>query len=153
MEVTASDVESVFPRPLLDEERERMSALISQSLELITLEFARRGRDFAAELQHVPWLPMAVRQAVRIMVSQAVLVGENVGRMSVASTTGQESDSITFSQGIGFHWGGVGIDDAVLELLGLHGWTRPRGRGGRVIPFGSRERWFGAEFSERPGGA
>lgn len=149
MEITVDDVAGVFPRPLLDEERTRMSALIEQSLELIELEFARRGRDFNREVASSRLLQLAVKQAVRAMVSQAVLVGSNVGVASASSTTGPQSDSVTYSQGVGIHWGGVGLDDAILDLLGLGARAVPLGRGGRVIPFGYRWPAGGAEFSER----
>ena len=149
MEVSVEDVVDVFPRPLLDEERDRVAALIRQSYELIELEFARRGRDFHREVASSRLLQLAVKQAVRVMVSQAVLIGGNVGVASVSSTTGQESDSVTYSQGVRFHWGGVGIDDAILDLLGLATTGMPLGRGGRIVPFGERGPVAGAEFSER----
>ena len=43
----------------------------------------------------------------------------------------------------------MGIDDAILDLLGLGVGGFPRGRGGRVIPYGRRTAFRGAEFSER----
>ncbi|WP_165164914.1 Gp19/Gp15/Gp42 family protein [Corynebacterium qintianiae] len=149
VQITVDDVVDVFPRPLLDEERTRMAALIAQALELIELEFLRRGRDFQAEYTLSRWLQLATKQAVRAMVFQAVLVGDNIGVASVSSTTGPQSDSITYSQGIRFHWGGVGIDGSVLDLLGLAGSGLPLGRGGRVVPYGAAHAVYGAEFSER----
>ncbi|AIJ33459.1 Phage protein Gp19/Gp15/Gp42 [Corynebacterium imitans] len=149
MNISVDDVADVFPRPLLDEERERAKALINQAFELIELEFARRGRDFQQEVASSRWLQLAAKQAVRAMVFQAVLIGDNVGVASVSSSTGQEADAVTYSQGIKFHWGGVGIDDAILDLLGLGVGGFPRGRGGRVIPYGQRTAIRGAEFSER----
>lgn len=149
MEITVDDVAGVFPRSLLDEERARMQNLIEQSLELIELEFARRGRDFNREVTSSRLLQLAAKQAVRAMVSQAVLIGGNVGVASASSTTGPQSDSVTYSQGVGIHWGGVGLDDAILDLLGLGARAVPLGRGGRVIPFGHRWPAGGAEFSER----
>ncbi|MGV3159855.1 Gp19/Gp15/Gp42 family protein [Corynebacterium sp. 32222D000AT] len=151
MNISVDDVADVFPRPLLDEERSRVEALIDQSYELIELEFARRGRDFQHEVAGSRWLQLAAKQAVRIMVSQAVLIGDNVGRSSVSSTTGPQSDSVSYSQGVGIHWGGVGIDEAILDLLGLGVEGLPLGRGGRVIPFGERSAFCGAEFSENSG--
>ncbi|WP_232621822.1 Gp19/Gp15/Gp42 family protein [Corynebacterium glucuronolyticum] len=104
VEITVEDISSVFPRPLEEDEQERAEALIKQAVELIAFEFARRGRDLAEEVETTPWLQVAVLQAVRIMVSRAVLIGENVGRASASSTSGPQSDSITFSQGVGIHW-------------------------------------------------
>lgn len=149
MEITVDDVANVLPRALTEGERERAEALIEQAVALISLEFARRGRSLVGELESVEWLPAAVLQAVRVMVSQAVLVGEDVGRASVSSTTGPQSDSITYSQGVKLQWGGVGMTDDILDLLGLGASAVPRGRGGVVIPFGERRRFRGAEFSER----
>lgn len=138
MNIAVEDVTEVFPRPLLEEEETRVAALITQSLELIDLEFARRSRVLAVEVVKFPWLQTAVKQAVRVMVSQAVLIGDNVGRASAASTTGPQSDQVTWSQGIPIHWGGVGIDSAILDLLGLMGGAVPQGQGGIVIPYGHR---------------
>ena len=149
MEVTVDDILSVFPRPLTADERKRAEGLIAQALELIVMEFARRGRDLTSEIEAEPWRAVAVKQAGRIMVSQAVLIGDNVGRASASSTTGPQSDSVSYSQGVGIHWGGVGLDDAILDLLGLGVRAVPLGRGGRVIPFGHRWPADGAEFSER----
>ena len=65
MNISVDDVADVFPRPLLDEERSRVGALIEQSYELIELEFARRGRDFQSEVADSRWLQLAAKQAVR----------------------------------------------------------------------------------------
>lgn len=150
MVISVDDIVSIFPRPLVDEEQQRAHALIEQALELIALEFARRGRDFDYEVEASRWLPLAVKQAVRMMVTQAIIVGEDVGRASVSSTTGPQSDSVTWSQGIKIQWGGVGLTDDILALLGLGTGAVPLGRGGTVIPFGQRfPRRSRAEFSER----
>lgn len=149
MTVTVDDVVEVFPRPLTPGEMVRAEALVTHSRELIGMEFARRGRDLDAELVARPWLAVAVKQAVLQMVSQAVLVGEDTGRASVSSTTGPQSDSVTYSQGVSLKWGGVGIDSDILALLGLGGSAFPLGRGGRVVPYGRSGRLFGAEFSDR----
>lgn len=147
--VTVEDVTEILPRALTDDETTRMEKLITQSIELIEMEFARRGRILGAELKTKLWLETAVKHAVRRMVGAAILIGEDVGRASLSSTTGPQSDSVTWSQGIPIYWGGVEIDDGILELLGLIGAAMPRGRGGKVIPFGERYRPNGAEFAER----
>lgn len=148
--ITTDEVAGILPRILTDEEKTRMSNLLGRSIELIAMEFGRRGRDLEAELVEKPWLATAVKQAVLVMVSKAVLIGEDIGRASVSSTTGPQSDSISYSQGIGIQWGGVGIDDEILALLGLLAGGMPLGRGGQVIPFGQRrrDRHHGAEFAE-----
>lgn len=145
-----AEIQQLFPRPLDDEEVARAEALIARALDLIDLEFMRSGRDLAAELLVRRDVEISVRQAVIEMVSRAILVGDSEGRASVSSATGQESDAITFSQGIGIRWGGVGIDDSIRRLLGLVFGGLPRGGGGRVVPYGLESpRRGGAEFSER----
>lgn len=148
--ITTNDVAGILPRTLTDDETTRMGKLIERAVELIDMEFGRRGRDLEAEIAAKPWLATAVKQAVLVMVSKAVLIGEDIGRASVSSTTGPQSDSISYSQGIGIQWGGVGIDDEILALLGLLAGGMPMGRGGQVIPFGQRRRdhHHGAEFAE-----
>lgn len=148
--IPLEDIEKIFPRPLEPDEQKRAESLIQRSLELIDLEFMRRNRDLHAELLSRRDTPIAVRQAVTEMVSRAIHIGESEGRSSVTSTTGPQSDSITFSQGIGIRWGGVGIDDSIRQLLGLVAGGLPRGGGGSVIPYGRESpRGGGAEFSER----
>lgn len=148
--ITTDEVAGILPRALTDDETIRMGKLIDRSVELIVMEFGRRGRDLEAEIAAKPWLATAMKQAVLVMVSKAVLIGEDIGRASVSSTTGPQSDSISYSQGIGIQWGGVGIDDEILALLGLLAGGMPMGRGGQVIPFGQRRRdhHHGAEFAE-----
>lgn len=148
--ITTDEVAGILPRTLTDDETTRMGKLIERAVELIVMEFGRRGRDLEAEIAAKPWIATAVKQAVLVMVSKAVLIGEDIGRASVSSTTGPQSDSISYSQGIGIQWGGVGIDDEILALLGLLAGGMPMGRGGQVIPFGRRrrDRHHGAEFAE-----
>ena len=148
--ITLEDVMGIFPRELLPEEEARAEKLIERALDLIELEFIRAGRDLRMELISRRDVQIAVLQAVTEMVSRAVLIGEHAGRASVTSTTGSESDSVTFSQGIGIQWGSVGIDNAIRKLLGLMTAVLPRGGGGVVIPYGlTGSRGGGAEFSER----
>lgn len=143
-------VEALFPRPLEPDETTRAEALVQRAFDLIDLEFMRHGRSLDTELLVRRDVKISVGQAITEMVSRAILVGESEGRASVTSTTGQESDSITWSQGIGIRWGGVGLDDSIRQLLGLVTGGLPRGGGGRVVPYGlERPRHGGAEFSER----
>lgn len=148
--ITLADVTGIFPRELLPEEEARAGKLIERSLALIELEFMRAGRSLESELLTRRDVQIAVRQAVTEMVSRAVLIGDNVGHSAASSTTGPQSDSVTFSQGIGIHWGGVGMDAAIRKLLGLVTAVLPRGGGGVVIPYGLEgPRGGGSEFSER----
>lgn len=143
-----SQIETLFPRALEPEETVRAQALVERAYDLIDLEFMRRGRSLEAELLSRRDVEISVGQAILEMVSRAILVGDSEGQASVSSTTGQESDSVTWSQGIGIRWGGVGIDDSIRRLLGLFAGGLPRGGGGRVVPYGlERSRFLGAEFS------
>lgn len=143
-----SQIETLFPRALEPEETVRAQALVERAYDLIDLEFMRRGRSLEAELLSRRDVEISVGQAILEMVSRAILVGDSEGQASVSSTTGQESDSVTWSQGIGIRWGGVGIDDSIRRLLGLFAGGLPRGGGGRVVPYGlDRPRFLGAEFS------
>ena len=69
---------------------------------------------------------MAARRAIREMVAAAVIIGPNAGVRSVSSTTGPQSDSITYADVGAVSFGGVSLTDQLLELLGLLG-GRPRG--------------------------
>ncbi|BAF54884.1 Gp19/Gp15/Gp42 family protein [Corynebacterium glutamicum] len=143
-----SQIEALFPRALEPEETVRAQALVERAYDLIDLEFMRRGRSLEAELLSRRDVEISVGQAILEMVSRAILVGDSEGQASVSSTTGQESDSVTWSQGIGIRWGGVGVDDSIRRLLGLFAGGLPRGGGGRVVPYGlDRPRFLGAEFS------
>lgn len=143
-------IKTLFPRTLEADETVRAAGLIERALDLIDMEFMRVGRDLHMELATRRDIPIAVRQAVTEMVSRAIHVGESEGHASASSTTGPQSDAVTFSQGIGIRWGGVGIDDAIRRLLGLITGGLPRGGGGAVIPYGIDSiRSSGVEFSER----
>lgn len=143
-------VVKLFPRPLEPDETTRAEALVERAFDLIDLEFIRHGRDLPAELTVRRDVRISVNQAITEMVSRAIHVGESEGRASATSATGPQSDSITWSQGIGIRWGGVGIDDSIRQLLGLFVGALPRGGGGVVVTYGHEEsRRRGVEFSER----
>ncbi|MHC2848846.1 Gp19/Gp15/Gp42-like protein [Corynebacterium mucifaciens] len=125
--VTVDEIAAVLPTGLEPGQEERVGALIELAEEEIALAFARRGRSFQNELAASEWLEMAARRAVREMVSAAVIIGPNAGVRSVSSTTGPQSDSITYADVDAVSFGGVVLTDKLLELLGLAG-VRPRGR-------------------------
>lgn len=127
-----------LPRELTDAETKRLQVLIDDAVELIDVAFMRTGRDFDAELVTVPWLESAARRAVLEMVSAATLVGGNAGMRSISSTTGPQSDSVTFSDVDSVSWGGVRLTDDLLKLLGL--W-REGARGRFPRPRRWPERW------------
>ena len=43
--ITTNDVAGILPRTLTDDETTRMGNLIERAVELIDMEFGRRGRD------------------------------------------------------------------------------------------------------------
>lgn len=138
LEIDAEYVADRLPRELSEDEMERLGVLIDDAVELIEVAFLRAGRDFRAELETVPWLEAAARRVVLEMVSAATMVGSNAGMRSVSSTTGPQSDSVTFSDVDSVSWGGVKLTDELLKLLGL--WQRgARGRFPR--PRRWPERW------------
>lgn len=127
-----------LPRELTDAETKRLQVLIDDAVELIDVAFMQAGRDFDAELVTVPWLESAARRAVLEMVSAATLVGGNAGMRSISSTTGPQSDSVTFADVDSVSWGGVRLTDNLLKLLGL--W-REGARGRFPRPRQWPERW------------
>ncbi|CAM2804341.1 Gp19/Gp15/Gp42 family protein [Corynebacterium jeikeium] len=138
LEIDAEYVADRLPRELTEDEMERLGVLIDDAVELIEVAFLRAGRDFHAELETVPWMEAAARRVVLEMVSAATMVGSNAGMRSVSSTTGPQSDSVTFSDVDSVSWGGVKLTDELLKLLGL--WQRgARGRFPR--PRRWPERW------------
>lgn len=121
MEIDLEGLKARFPRALLPEEEARLKFLVEDAVDLIRMEFARRARDVDREVAETPWLRSAVNAAVRQMVNAAILVGQHVGVRSVSSTTGPQSDSITYADVDAASWGGVLLNDALREMLGLKG--------------------------------
>ena len=132
--VTVDEIAAVLPTGIDDDQRDRVESLLELAEEEIVLAFARRGRNFQAELSSSPWLEMAARRAVREMVSAAVVVGPNAGVKRASSTTGPQSDSVEWHDPRVVSFGGVALTDDLLELLGLLG-VRPRGN------FPEAKRW------------
>jgi len=149
--ITVENIAGIFPRPLEEDERSRAEKLLDRSLELIELEFLRHGRDLESEVMSRREAVLSVRQAVIMMVSRAIHIGDAEGKASLNSATGPQSDAITFSQGVGIKWGSVGMDNEIRTVLGLAVAAFPRGNGGVVVPYGlDRPASTVAEFSERP---
>lgn len=117
--VSVKDLAAIFPRPLDVEEQSRAESLIAAADDRIREAFERRGRDLDGEVESTPWLARTYRRVVREMVSAAILIGDNVGRASASSTTGPQSDSVTWSQGIPISWGFIELTDSQeADLLG-----------------------------------
>lgn len=125
--VTPEDIERLFPRPLDEHERTMLVGHLEQAEKVISIAFARQGRDFAEELERVPWLPDAAEIVIRSMVNAVVLVGANRGVRSVSSTTGPTNDAITFADVKAVDWGGVRLSDQQKRDLGLSAGHGPVG--------------------------
>ena len=127
------DIVARLPRGLDADETARLQHLITDAVELLEVEFADSGRDLAVELDvdyntRVQPLHSKVRWAVREMVSAAVLIGPNAGMRSVSSSTGPESDSVTFADVGSVSFGGVALTDRIRRRFGLSSGDRPKGR-------------------------
>lgn len=94
--VQLQDVADRLPVALSPDEERRVTVLIADAEEIVRDAFARLGRDFDTEADRAPWLLNAARRVIREMVAAAVLIGGNVGHTSASSTTGAESDSVTY---------------------------------------------------------
>lgn len=133
-EITVDDIASRLPVELDEAQLPRVAQLIVDAVALIEERFARAGRDFHSELVSVAWLDNAARRVVREMVSAAVMIGGNAGVRSVASTTGPQSDSITYADGIDWvSFGGVRLTDSQAEELALVVGVRASWRAPRAI--------------------
>lgn len=119
LEISAEYVAERLPQSLTGEEMKRLGVFIEDAIDLIEVEFMRCGRDFDQELETVPWLGSVARRVIREMASAVILVGPNAGVRSVSSTTGQESDSITYADVDSVSFGGVRLTDAQRAQLGL----------------------------------
>ena len=93
--------------------------------DLIREALARAGRDLDDEVTFRPGFGFTVNRIIREMVAGAILLGANAGVKHVSSTTGAESDSVTFDRAYGA-WGGVWLTDEQRKDLGLPGSALPR---------------------------
>lgn len=134
-EITVDDVVSRLPVQVTEEQRDFIKVRIGDAVDLIREAFMRRGRDFDNEVESVPWLNLAAKRVVREMVAAAVIIGSHAGVRSVSSTTGAQSDSVTYTDGGQLvRFASVALTDDMLFELGLV----PRGARGR---FPSPLRW------------
>ena len=123
--VSIDDLELRLPRTLDLTERDRAEILLGDAEDLIREALARVGRDLDGEVATRPGFSFTVNRVIREMVSGAILLGANAGVKHVSSTTGAESDSVTFDRAYGA-WGGVWLTDEQRRDLGLPGSTLPR---------------------------
>ena len=135
MLVTFKDVNARLDMPLEPAAQPRVDILIEDAETMIRTAFLKCGRDFDTAVVEVPWLADETRRVVREMVSAAILIGPNAGVRSVSSTTGPQSDSITYADVDSVSFGGVRLTDAQRLDLGL---CFPGGARGR---FPAAPRW------------
>lgn len=141
MLVSFEDVNARLDVPLEEAARPRVEVLIEDAVAIVRTAFLKCGRDFDAELERVAWLADEVGRVVREMVSAAILVGPNAGVRSVSSTTGPQSDSITYADVDSVSFGGVRLTDQQRLDLGLCFPGGPRGRFPRPVRW--PEVWYG----------
>lgn len=128
LNVSSTDILSRMADVMMGEdELKRVDLLIEDAVQLINTEFMMQGRDFSKELETKPWLEFRAERVVREMVTAAIVIGGNAGVRTVSSTTGSQSDSITYADGIDYvSFGGVRLTDQQKEELGLLIGARPR---------------------------
>lgn len=138
-----------LPRPLDELEQQRLGKLIEDAAAELVVAFSDAGRNLVAELAAESVAPKVLHYkagwAIREMVSAAVLIGTNAGMRSVSSSTGPESDSVTFSDVESVSFGGVALTDRIRRRLGLPTGDRPVGR------FPPPLRWPEVMHDARPG--
>lgn len=105
----------------------RIEVLLEDAEDKVRRAFLKAGRDFDASLMSVPWLEGEAEDVIREMVSAAIIIGPNAGVRTATSSTGQESDSITYADVNAVSFGGVRLTDQQKIDLGLGGGL-PRGR-------------------------
>lgn len=135
MLVTFEDVNARLDMPLEPAAQPRVDILIEDAEKMIRTAFLKCGRDFDTAVSDVPWLADEARRVIREMVSAAILIGPNAGVRSVSSTTGPQSDTITYADVDSVSFGGVRLTDAHRLDLGL---CMPGGARGR---FPKPKRW------------
>lgn len=135
MNITVEDISSRLPRLMSPQETELTEVFIEDALEIINTEFLREGRDFEKELSTVVWLEPTAKRVVIDMVSAALVIGENAGVRSLSSTTGSESDSITYMDGRYSSFSGVFLTDEHRKLLGLITGAYPSARSRRPFRY------------------
>lgn len=138
LHVTVDDVILRLPRPVDALEQGRIAALLDDAEEIIADELAAAGRDLERDMLHRPGFAGTARRVAREMVAAVVLIGANTGQRSASSTTGAQSDSVTWSDTSGSRWGNPALTDEQRERLGLSAAGVPRGR----FPASRIRRWL-----------
>ncbi|MCS5479831.1 phage Gp19/Gp15/Gp42 family protein [Corynebacterium sp. YIM 101645] len=109
--------ESVLPLSTHDNNRVRL--FLGDAEELIRDEFDEEDRDLDAEIADIPRLGRTVIRVVREMVATSVIVGDNINVRSASSTTGPQSDSVTFADVGLVDFAGPRLTEGMRRKLGL----------------------------------
>lgn len=130
MLVQVEDVTARLPStvlPLSRHDEERVFVFLADAEQVIVDAFLREGRLLDHEMELHPWLRNAVVRVVREMASASVVVSET-GVRSASSTTGPQSDSVTYKDIGMVSFSGPRLTDELRKELGLSVAVRSRGR-------------------------
>lgn len=116
--VTREDIALRLAVPLGPEHEGRVDALVEDATEIIQDAFAEVGREYLLEISN-PLQRRAVIRVIREMVATAVIVGPYSGARSLNSSSGPNSDGITWDKVPEISFAGVKLTDAHRRALGL----------------------------------
>lgn len=125
--VIADDIIARLPSNV-EADAKVINLYIKDAYEAISLAFALRGRSFEDEVENNPSLDVAADLVVRQAVTAPVMIGQGAIYSQVSSTTGSQSDSVSFSNKVN-DWitiGGIKLTPEHLALLGLLKSSSPR---------------------------
>lgn len=115
----------LFPRELTKFEEKLAERLLEHAENMLRAEYGRCGMNFDADAQ-VDWKLFNIKRVIGEMVSAALLVGASRGMRSGSSTSGPQSDSVTWADVESVKLGGMVITDEQRDLLGLCRGSGPR---------------------------
>lgn len=114
--------------PLTEHETRRLVLFLDDARELIAEAFAREHRDLDTEIATSPWLGGAVARVIREMVAAAVIIGPNINVRSASSTTGPQSDSVSYEKTNMVSFAGPRLTDDLRKALDLAITVRAHGQ-------------------------
>ncbi|NOL63358.1 hypothetical protein HO100_11360 [Corynebacterium ulcerans] len=123
----------LLPRVLDDFEKDLAPKLLEEAEMILRAAFSRAGRSLDTELA-VEWVSFTARRVIKEMVTAALLIGASRGIRSATSTTGPQSDSVTWADVESVALGGLVLTEKHRLDLGLSG-------GGPKFRFPPPGRW------------
>lgn len=112
--------ELLLPRQLTPFEEELAPKLLDEAEAIIRAEFSRAGRSFDSELAS-EWFSFTAKRIIKEMVTSALLIGVSRGMRSASSSSGPNSDSVTWADVESVALGGLVLTDKHRSELGLSG--------------------------------